>query len=106
MKHLLITIAVCLMLAACSSSQQLEWPLGSRPLKPGMRGNDVAQLHRELNRHGISSNVQISGSLIRYTSKTTKAVRQFQTKVGLPATGKADAATLVLIKAPQTAKLP
>lgn len=78
------------------------WPGGGTPpsgpagdwvnVSPGDRGMRVAIVHTYLRRAGIAVNGDADGS---YGAVTTAAVRAFQTRIGLPATGVVDRATAI-----------
>jgi murein DD-endopeptidase MepM/ murein hydrolase activator NlpD len=68
--------------------------LGSRPLREGARGWDVAALQFLLARHGFPSG-PVDGGL---GPRTAAALRRFQTWAGLPADGVAGPATLAQLR--------
>jgi hypothetical protein len=68
--------------------------LGSRTLRPGLAGWDVAAFQFLLSWHGFPSG-PINGS---YTSRTADAVRKFQTSVGLIADGAVGPLTLAAVR--------
>jgi len=78
------------------------WPGGSPPtappvgdwvnVSPGDSGMRVAIVHDYLRRAGVAVNGDANGL---YGAVTTAAVRTFQTRVGLPATGVVDRATAI-----------
>jgi murein DD-endopeptidase MepM/ murein hydrolase activator NlpD len=74
-------------------------PLGNRLLAAGMRGWDVAALQFALAWHGFPSG-KLDGQL---GARTERAVRQFQRWAGLPADGRAGAATVAALKASRPA---
>jgi peptidoglycan hydrolase-like protein with peptidoglycan-binding domain len=66
----------------------------------GDRGRGVKQVQEWLNLHGITVGIDSD-----FGPKTEQALKQFQTKAGLPATGVADAATFDKLVAPMKAAL-
>jgi peptidoglycan hydrolase-like protein with peptidoglycan-binding domain len=71
-------------------------PLGSRILKPGLRGWDVAELQFRLAWHGFPSG-QFDAI---FGPRTQGAVRRFQRWAGLPDDGRAGGATIAALTRP------
>lgn len=100
-------VLILLFVSGCASEQKLAWPLGARALKAGMKGNDIVQLHHELHRHGCLTQAEHDVPVLhKFIRSTEDAVKCFQQKAGLPVTGRADPATIVLLKAPQNTHTP
>jgi len=70
--------------------------IGSRPLRDGMRGWDVAALQFDLAQHGFPSGPVDGG----FGPRSDRAVRRFQRWAGLPADGAAGPATLRALRRP------
>jgi murein DD-endopeptidase MepM/ murein hydrolase activator NlpD len=77
-------------------------PVGSRPLRPGDRGFDVAALQFALESHGFPLGV-VDGT---YGSHTRAAVARAQAYGGLPQDGFAGPATQALLRRPPPAAPP
>ncbi len=73
---------------------RLDWTAGDRVLRRGDRGTDVAALQRLLAANG--ADLAIDGM---FGALTQTALRAFQSRRGLPATGIADAATMAALAA-------
>ena len=73
---------------------RLDWTAGDRVLRRGDRGTDVAALQRLLAASG--ADLAIDGM---FGPLTQTALRAFQARRGLPATGIADAATMAALAA-------
>ncbi len=71
-------------------------PVGSRPLRAGHRGWDVAALQFALETHGFPCGTVDGG----FGARTEAAVRRAQAFAGLPADGVAGPATLAALRAP------
>ena len=71
-------------------------PIGSRPLRAGHRGWDVAALQFALETHGFPCGTVDGG----FGARTTNAVRRLQTFSGLPADGVAGPATMAALSRP------
>jgi hypothetical protein len=76
---------------------KLDWSTGTAALRRGDRGDEVAALQRRLATHGAP--LAIDG---RFGPATAQALSEFQARLGLPATGIADAATLASLAASPT----
>lgn len=78
-------------------SYATPYRLGSRTLRVGSVGTDVADLIRRLNAHGHMSRASV-GTTEVYTSEVESAVRSFQRARSLGVTGTADLETIRLLQ--------
>ncbi len=94
MKKILSMVLILAMILSIFTAALAEYALGDRTLSKGMSGQDVLQAQERLAMYSYYSGT-LDG---KYGSGTYKAVRNFQSRNGLPVTGIINAATAAVLK--------